>query len=243
MANSRPTHTKKVKALLAAVAREEKAMLKLGAALMSARAKDHASGEGTPFFPLDLLALGAMKRNVATASAMRQMVRAWNMVCARTLLRTHIDTALRFSAAWLVDKPHDFATEVLRGGRIDLMKDSKGRMLKDKHLVEVHAARRPWLRDVYSNLSGYVHFSGSHVYDSVRVSDDDESLRVAFLVSARDERYPEFSWVEILECFREATEMLALLLHGYRVTKGLSQAELEALPSAALGQPPFAGKP
>lgn len=224
MGKSRPSHSMKVMALLAAVAREEKAMLKLGIAVMSARAKDESEGgESVPFFPLDLLALGAIKRNVATASAMRQMVRAWNMVCARTLLRTHIDTALRFSAAWLVDEPHRFASEVLGGGRIDLMKDSRGRWLKDRHLVDVHSVQRPWLRDVYSNLSGYVHFSGSHVYDSVQTFDD-ESRIINFVVSARDEKYPEFSWVEILECFREATEMLAQLLHSYRVTKNLSQA-------------------
>jgi hypothetical protein len=234
MAKSRHTHTKKVRELLAGVSRDEKAILKLGMAVMSAGAKGEDDREKeVPFFPLDLLALGAIKRNVATANAMRQMVRAWNMVCARTLLRTHIDTALRFSAAWLVDEPHRFASNVLGGARIDGMKDAKGRLLKDMRLVEVHSVQRPWLRDVYSNLSGYVHFSGSHVYDSVRTLDD-ELRTISSVVSARDEKYPEFSWVEILECFREATEMLAELLHGYRATKGLSRAQFDALRSAAL---------
>ena len=230
MAKSRLTHAGKVKALLTAIAKDERAMLKLGVAMLSARAKDDDSSEAVPFFPLDLLALGAIKRNVAAASAMRQMVRAWNMVCARTLLRTHIDTALRFSAAWLVDEPHKFADKVLRGDRIDQLRDSKGRVLKDRYLVEIHSARRAWLRDVYSSLSGYVHFSGAHFYDAVHALDE-ESRTISLLVSARDESYPEFSWIEILECFREATEMLAELLHGYRMTKGLSRTELEALRS------------
>jgi hypothetical protein len=221
-------HTKKVQALLRAVARDERAMLKLGLAVMSARAKDAPDGDGTPFFPLDLLAVGAVKRNLATGSAMRQVVRAWNMVCARTLLRTHIDTSLRFSAAWLVDNPHKFASDVLAGHRIDKMKDAKGELLRDSYLVKVRAVDRPWLPDVYGNLSGYVHFSGSHFHDSVQSLDDD-TREFQFLVSARDDKFPESSWVEVLECFREATEMLAMLLRSYRLTKNLSQAELDAL--------------
>lgn len=44
-----------------------------------------------------------------------------NRVCARTLLRTHFDTPLLSSVAWLVETPHEFAKAVLSGDRIDLM--------------------------------------------------------------------------------------------------------------------------
>ncbi len=54
---------------------------------------------GSPMFPLDFLAFAAVKRHTSTTSAFAVMVRAWNMVIARALLRMHIDTSLRFSAA------------------------------------------------------------------------------------------------------------------------------------------------
>lgn len=182
---------------------------------------------GDPFFPVDLLAFGALKRSVSTATAMVMMVEARNMVCARTLLRTHIDTSLRFSAAWLVEKPHEFATEVLRGERIDRMKGRDGKKLTDAHLVATQSGEHPWLPAVYANLSGYVHFSGSHIIDSISTLDDHG--RIQFAVTAEDLNFPEASWIEVLECFREATEILTKYLHGYRMTKSMSLEQLEAV--------------
>ena len=178
------------------------------------------SKPGAPIFGLDLLAYGAIKRNLATTTAIAQMVASWNMVCARPLLRIHLDTALRFSAAWFVEQPHDFALKVIQGHRIDKLKDQAGCKLTDAHLIKIHAAEYPWLPNVYETLSGYIHFSGSHVFDSVaNLCDDDMSI--SFEVSATDYKFPEFSWIEILECTHEATVMLTKYLDGYFLTKEL----------------------
>jgi hypothetical protein len=213
MPDSLPKQTQPVQALLAAVADDRQSLLKLG---LSAGA----------MFPLDLMAFGALKRSVSTASALVMMVEAWNMVCARTLLRTHIDTSLRFSAAWLVDKPHDFATNVLKGERVDRMKSRTGERLTDSYLVAKRAADYPWLPDVYRNLSGYVHFSGSHITSAVGTFGDDGTIEIE--ISETDLRFPEFSWVEVLECFREATAMLAHYLDSYRLTKSMTPEEMAA---------------
>lgn len=120
-----------------------------------------------PIFGLDLLAYGAIKRNLSTTAAISQMVNSWNMVCARSLLRVHIDTALRFSAAWFVEQPHEFALKVIGGYRIDKLRDLQGLKLTDAHLVEIHAVDYPWLPKVYESLSGYIHFSRSHVFTPI----------------------------------------------------------------------------
>lgn len=202
--------------LLSAVDQDCQALLKQGLSLMGK--------SGDPFLPMDLLALGALKRSISTAAAMVMMVEARNMVCARTLLRTHIDTSLRFSAAWLVEKPDELATEVLRGERIDRKKGRDGKKLTDAHLVATHTSEHPWLPAVYSNLSGYVHFSGSHIIDSVSTLKDEGRIR--FAVTAEDPDLPETSWMEVLECFREATAILTKYLHGYRMTKSMSPEQL-----------------
>jgi hypothetical protein len=147
-------------------------------------------------------------------------------VTARTLLRTHIDTALRFSAAWLVENPHVFAKKIIAGERINKIKDRKGNLLSDAYLVECMSASRPWLPEVYKQLSGFVHFSGSHVFASVASLDD--KGRVSFHLSEFDLDYPEESWTELIDCFREATKILAEYLHGYAWTKRALPEELEA---------------
>ena len=215
----RPQHTRPVRQLLNAVQADTDAMLKLGMATLNA-------GERA-MFPLDMMALGAVKRSVSTSSAMLAMVRAWNMVCARTLLRTHIDTSLRFSAAWLVADPHEFASLVLKGERIDRLRDRDGKRLTDAHLVDLRSTEYSWLPAVYNNLSGYVHFSGSHIVDSV-AGLDDATNSIHFEISPTDTKFPAFSWIEVLECFRETTELLARHLHGYRITKNMSPEQLAA---------------
>src|SRR5690348_8447490 len=110
-----PAHTDRVMSLLGQVRTDRDGMLKLGMRVFGSA--------GAPMFPLDFLAFGAVKRNISTARAFQSMIESWNMVCARSLLRIHVDTSLRFSAAWLVDEPHEFAVRVLQGERIDKMKD------------------------------------------------------------------------------------------------------------------------
>lgn len=187
---------------------------------------------GSPMFPLDFLAFAAVKRHTSTTSAFVAMVRAWNMVIARALLRLHIDTALRFSAAWEVAEPHAFATEVLKGTRIDRLKSRTGLRLTDSYLVQLRKEQHPWLPAVYEYLSGYVHFSGAHIVDAIsHFGEEDRTIQ--FLASDEDRRFPDFSWTEILECFREATSILGRFLQGWGATKKLSDAQLQALRSGA----------
>ena len=185
-----------------------------------------------PMFGLDLLAYGAIKRNLSTTTAISQMVSSWNMVSARPLLRVHIDTALRFSAAWLVAQPHDFALKVIGGQRIDKLKDQLGAKLTDAHLVKTRASEYPWLPAVYKSLSGYIHFSGAHVLDSV-AGLGDEDMSISLEITATDYKFPEFSWCEILKCTHEATGMLTKYLDGYILTKRLSPKQLAECREAA----------
>jgi hypothetical protein len=213
-----PVHTDQVKTLINQITADGDEMRQLWLNI--------CGSDGSPIFPLDLVAFGAVKRNLSTTSGFLLMIDSWNMVCARSLLRIHIDTSLRFSAAWLVDKPHDFATEVIKGERIDKMKDKLGKRLGDAYLVETRSVDYPWLPDVYKTLSGYIHFSGAHIYDSVeKIEKDDQAI--SFEISDADLKFPEFSWVEILTCFREATSILAKYLDGYAITKSLSPEALK----------------
>src|SRR5438552_3292418 len=82
----------------------------------------------------------------------------------------------------------------------------------DAHLIEVRTTEYPWLPRVYKHLSGYVHFSGSHIYDSVLSADKSEGS-IEFEVTEFDSLYPESSWIEVVECFREGTEFLAKYLN------------------------------
>jgi hypothetical protein len=169
-------------------------------------------------FPVDLLAIAAMKRTSGNTEGFITLIEAKNMAAARSLLRIQIDTFLRFSAAWLVEKPHDFANDVIGGKQIRNLKDRNGKKMNDKYLVDVLSSEYPWLNDVYKNLCGYVHFSGAHLSNAVQSLNDSERT-VTFHIGKEDTQYPEWSWTEAVDCFTNAINILFYYIDGWIQTK------------------------
>ncbi|QGZ39126.1 hypothetical protein IP92_02648 [Pseudoduganella flava] len=215
--NAMQQHTELVQASLLRLDGDRQTMLSSWKAVIG--------GNGAPMFPLDLLASGAVKRALSASAAMKLLIESWNMVSARSLLRTHLDTSLRFSAAWLVKNPHEFATLAISGKPINKLKDREGERLTDARLVQIRSKDYTWLPAVYDNLCGYVHFSSSHLYDAVESLYEDGTINL--LISETDLNFPESSWLEVIECFREGSAMLVKFLNGYAITKRLTREQLE----------------
>jgi hypothetical protein len=165
-------------------------------------------GTGAPMFVLDMILIGAIKRTVNLASGLAGMIEKKNMVCARALLRMHMDTVLRLSAYEYVDNPESVASAVLGGEQLRKFKSREGKHLKDRYLVERLTTREPWVKTVYEYTSGYVHFSERQVFDAVAELGTDEEQTVYFFVNDMDEKYPESSWSEVVGCFNHLTLLL-----------------------------------
>jgi len=176
-----------------------------------------AAYEGA-MYPVDFFAIGAVKRAIGTAAGFRLLVESWNMICARALLRTQIDTALRFYSAFLVQKPHDFVIKVLGGQQINKLKDKDGNKMTDAYLISKLAPEYSWLPDVYKYLSGYVHFSEHHLIDSIEQMND-EPRTVSWAIREKDTKFPESSWEEVVACFNESTDIFMKYLEGWIFTK------------------------
>lgn len=187
-------------------------------AITLALCKQLLEADGGKIFPVDLLALAAVKRCLSNTAALSMLLTDWNLLATRTVLRSHLDTPLRFSAIWLVKEPHDFAMKVLAGEHVRNLKDRHGRKMTDSYLVERLSAQHPWITVTYERLSGYVHFSADHFAAAVRARDDAERS-LSFLLSADDAEVPATSWQEMAECFNECTRILHSYLAGWLVTK------------------------
>ena len=129
------THSSTVQEALALLGPLEAEQLQVARAML--QANDGA------LYPLDMLAIAAVNRSMAHIGGFRQMIEARNMICAGSLLRLQLDTAMRFSASWLAPDPHHFAQEVLKGRSIRKLKDRDGRLMTDAHLVAVLAKEDP----------------------------------------------------------------------------------------------------
>lgn len=203
-------HDQKLLTALERLEKRKNTLLELGKKMLSAY--------GGNLYPVDLLAIGAIKRIVSMSGGIILLVNAFNMICARSLLRLQIDTAIRFFAVFLVEKPHEFAMKILGGEQINHMKDSSGKRMTDAYLVSKLAPEHPWLPDVYKNLSGYVHFSDKHLWTTVQ-NVDDNTHSVQYVIHEKDTKYPAFSWVEVVDCFNECTDIFIKYLEGWIFTK------------------------
>jgi hypothetical protein len=180
--------------------------------------KDMSNADGGKTYPVDLLATGAIKRALSTTAGFKLLIKAKNILCSRALLRIQIDTAIRFYSIFIVEDCHRYSKQVLSGIQIDHLKDKLGNKMKDAYLVGKLKSEYPWLETVYKNLSGYIHLSADHYFSTIREIRDDTNT-VFFEISERDTKFPEFSWLEMIECFKEATKIFVEYLEGWILTK------------------------
>jgi hypothetical protein len=176
---------------------------------------------GGTMYGMDLLAVGALNRSKAHIAGFRQLVHSKNLVCAGALLRLQLDTALRFHAAWLVSDPHDFALAVLRGEHVRTMKDRSGKKMTDVYLVEALGREHSWVPRVYERTSGYVHLSNTHLLSAMSpaAGSDDSNRLIHLKISAEDQPLPDWIYVEAVDAFCAATELLLQYVRGWAITK------------------------
>ena len=167
---------------------------------------------GGAFWHLDLLAAAALNRSVAHCAGIKSLVEARNIMCSGVILRLQIDTVLRFYASSLVSNPQEFAMAVLEGTPVRKMKAKDGKPLQDAYLVQKLGEEYSWVPRVYKETSGYVHFSDKHMLTSL-LPDAQRGFRIK--VSPVDEDTPEELYLEILEAFFAATDILARYVESW----------------------------
>jgi hypothetical protein len=165
-------------------------------------------------YQVDLLAIGAFKRSSGNIKGFKLLVESKNMAASRSLLRVQLDTFLRFSAIALVENANEFASKVLSGEQIRKLKDKLGKKMSDAYLVQTLSKEYDWLQKVYDDLCGYIHFSNKHIFDSFN-SFDDENRKIEFLFGNEDHKYPEYSWVEIVDCFTMSLNIFFVYLDAW----------------------------
>jgi hypothetical protein len=146
------------------------------------------------------------------------MIQERNLICAGSLLRLQIDTALRFYAAFLVNDPHQFAISILEGTEVRRLRDQDGKKMTDAYLVERLSKEFDWMARVYKEASGYIHLSNKHLLSAFTISDADKgSFEVK--VSPIDKPLSDDVYIEAIEAFSAATQVFMRYLHGWGFTK------------------------
>lgn len=186
-----------------------------------ANSSEMLKANNSEFYSFDLFAVGALKRAISLSKGFRILIQDWNLVTARAILRLQLDTLLRFSAGWLVENPHKFAEDVLSGKRIDKLVDKDGNKLRDNYLCMELGKKYEWIPRVYQQTSAFVHLSGRHIISAL--SDfNDKGMSNKITISAIDDKYPDSSYIEAVNCFQETTDIFLTYVKGWTITKDKS---------------------
>jgi hypothetical protein len=175
-------------------------------------------------FTLDFLAVAILNRSLCLVAGFCTLIESKNIVAAAPLLRLQLDNCLRFSAAWLVDKPHEFGSEALGGTPIRKLRDRYGNRMTDGYLLEKLAVQYPWIKSVYEHSSGYIHLSEKHIFNTLRITSESERM-INMKISDRDEVVPDRFYFEIIEAFFEATKLVLAMEAAWGLMKKQTSKE------------------
>lgn len=174
--------------------------------------------EGGTLYPFDIYVCSILHRALNLTLGFCELLENRNIMCAGSLLRLQIDNCLRLFAGFIVRDPHKFALEVIEGKKISSLKDENGKLMKDYYLVEQLSLDAPWIKPVYKETSGYIHFSEKHIFNSVRALNE-ENMKIEMKITKFDQNIPDKLYNEAIDAFDSATELLVKYIKGWIFTK------------------------
>lgn len=152
------------------------------------------SANGKPFYASDLVVFGVLDRQIGLLEAMPSLFAEKNIHALAPLLRIQLDGLLRLHAFRIVESMHDLSSHIIKGKQLRNFKDREGALLQDRHLVSTLSKELPWIDEMYSTLSGWVHLSSTHIFTAVTEGEEDRTIKVG--VGGFRENLPEGLWEE-----------------------------------------------
>ncbi len=131
---------------------------------------------GNGLYPIDYYISGTISRSLSLIYGFETLIRSKNFMSAAHLVRPHLDNYLRLSALWLVDNPNEIASQVWSGTALNTLKDRHQKKMSDSYLRDQAAETYPWIKDVYNETSGFIHFSQKHIASTTTTGKDEMTL-------------------------------------------------------------------
>lgn len=168
-------------------------------------------------YPLDLYAIGMLHRSQALIDGFCDLVEDKNLLCAAPLIRLQLDNALRFYASFIVSDPHKFANEILKGESVRNLKDKDNQKMYDSYLVDKLSAEHAFVKPLYEQTCGFVHFSNTHIYYSMQDIKDDGTF--SFPLQVKGFGVKDEILIQAIDAFKSSTNVLLKYVEGWIVTK------------------------
>ena len=133
-----------------------------------------------------------------------------------------LDNYLRLSALWLVSNPDEVASQVWSGTALKTLFDRDGKKMSDAYLRDKAAETYPWIKAVYNETSGFIHFSGKHIMNATTPAvDKEQTLRT--YIGKFDHNVSNLSKIEATAGMIEICNCISHAVFGWLDTKRLQK--------------------
>ncbi len=175
--------------------------------------------KGSGLYKLDLLAIAVLDRSLALLRGFCDLVERRNMIAAAPLLRCQLDNGLRFFAPSLTADPHECAEKVASGIAMRKIEDRSGKRMVDSYLVDQLTVQVSWVKSLYAQASGYVHFSEQHIFNTVGIPDH-EGITTIGITGQDGSVWTEQRYLEAIEAFNYSTSLVLELVEQWSQARG-----------------------
>lgn len=166
-------------------------------------------------FPCDVLGFTILERSLNLTKSFQLIVFNGGYSSAVGLLRMQLDNLLRFNGIALSHDPHEAAYQVMSGTHISKLKDRSGIAMKDYRLVELLAIKNPWVKDVYTMTSSYIHLSKEHVSQFLARCPVDPNGSRQFNIGDEEDHISASHKAALLNAFEIVTRSVPKIIHEW----------------------------
>ena len=115
----------------------------------------------------DLCLCAMLDRSMRLTDGFIPMIEERNLTCAGALLRLQMDNCLRLFALFIANDRDEAVDCIIDGGIFSSLRDKDGNQMRDGSLKEKLDRYDPGFSDIYTQASGFIHFSSKAFYQSV----------------------------------------------------------------------------
>lgn len=112
----------------------------------------------------DHLVIAALRRALDNIQGMVAMVDQKNQFCGMPIVRFQIDTAMTLFGRRLVGNVDDYVVHMMNGNERRKYRDRDGEKMTDAYLHGKLTGEHEHTSDLYSETSGFIHFSTHHLH-------------------------------------------------------------------------------
>lgn len=173
-----------------------------------------------PLFPVDIVFMSVLNRSLDLIAGFVGAFESWNLSTAAPTVRMQVDNLLRLCI--LAKSPPEAVDEMFLSGKplnkvVDPLAPPGSKVKLTDHTLREHARPHfPWVDEVYTRSSGWVHLSQVHIEVAMHV-DDDGFLSARF--PSDIDNYPHDFLEQVLWAMGEATSAVLQIIEDFAVSK------------------------